>query len=564
MTSNGGATVTLSDNSDCGTIAGGHAVLVTATRGLEPGHGRDRPDAVTVSTSSDTLSAQTNTYAITAAQAVSSPLITLTTTAAGATNVTYDVRFTTSPTGALAPYYSTITLNAPTGTDFTADSTYTIYDVTTGTNCGLETSATSNGGATVTVNPYADCGTIAGGDTVQVTATGVSNPASTSTGNVVTVSTSSDTLSAQTNTYAMTAAKAVSSPLITLSTTAAGATNVTYTASFTTSSTGALAPYYSTITLAAPTGTNFGSSSFTIEDLTTGTNCALENSATSNNGATATVSPYSYCGTIAAGDAVLVTASDVTNPGTATTGETVTVSTSSDSVSATTNAYAITAANAVSSPTIALSTTAAGATNVIYNVRFTTSSTGALAPSFSTITLTAPAGTNFGTSTSYAIEDPDTATSCSYDDTVTSNAGATLTLSPYYDCSIAAGDTVLVTANGVSNPTGTSTGNVVSVSTSSDTVPATTNTYPIGGGAQTVASPLVTLSSPAAGASNVTYTATFSTSSTGSLADGPRGRSPWPLRPGRPSARAPTRSQTSPLERRAGTTTPSRATAGRR
>ena len=204
---------------------------------------------------------------------MASPSVILSTTAAGATDVTYSASFTTSSTGALAPYYSTITLAAPAGTDF-SPSSYTIEDLTTGTQCGFYNAVTSNGGATVTLSDAGSCGTIAGGHTVVVTASDVSNPATTSTGDVITVSTSSDTVSAQTNTYAITAAKAVASPSVNLSTTAAGATNVNYNVRFTTSSTGSLAPYYSTITLAAPAGTDFSSSSsYTIEDVTTGTQC---------------------------------------------------------------------------------------------------------------------------------------------------------------------------------------------------------------------------------------------------------------------------------------------------
>ena len=97
-------------------------------------------------------------------------MVTLSTTAAGATNVTYNVRFTTSSTGALAPYYSTITLAAPAGTNFGSSTNYTIEDITTGTQCGYYNAVTSNGGATVALSTYSSCGTIAGGDTVLVTA----------------------------------------------------------------------------------------------------------------------------------------------------------------------------------------------------------------------------------------------------------------------------------------------------------------------------------------------------------------------------------------------------------
>ena len=186
---------------------------------------------------------------------------------------------------------------------------------------GSYNEVTSNGGATVTLTIAGSC-TIAAGHTVLVTASEVTNPATTSTGDVVTVSTSSDTTPAHTNTYAITATKAVTAPSVTLSTTAAGATNVTYATSFTTSSTGALAPYYSTITLAAPAGTVFNSnSSYTIEDVTTGTQCGYYNAVTSNGGATVTLTDGSGCGTIAGGHTVLVTASDVSNPATTSTGE---------------------------------------------------------------------------------------------------------------------------------------------------------------------------------------------------------------------------------------------------
>ena len=107
---------------------------------------------------------------------------------------------TTSTTGALAADWGTITLAAPAGTAFSSASSYTIQDVTTATNCGLETWATSNAGATVTLT--VGC-TIGAGATVQVTATGVSNPATASSGDVLTITTSSDILSAHTNTYSI-------------------------------------------------------------------------------------------------------------------------------------------------------------------------------------------------------------------------------------------------------------------------------------------------------------------------------------------------------------------------
>ncbi len=221
---------------------------------------------------------------------------------------------------------------------------------------------------------------------------------------------------------------------------------------FTTSSTGALAPDYSTITLAAPVGTNFGSGGdYTVEDVTTSSQCGLDNWVTSNGGATVTLTIAGGC-TIAAGDSVLVTASEVSNPATTSTGDTVAVSTSSDTLSAHTNTYAITAAQSVASPSVTLSTYVPGATGVTYDLQFATSSTGApsrtpgrspwprrqaptSAPAARTLSRTSRRGRSAGR-TPWA----------------TSNGGATVTLTVAGGCAIAAGDTLLVSASAVSNP----------------------------------------------------------------------------------------------------------------
>src|SRR5207302_1605907 len=132
---------------------------------------------------------------------------------------------------------------------------------------------------TVTLPVLAGCPSIAAGDGVRVAANDTANPVSTSAGDVVSVSTSSDTVAANTPTYSITAAQALASPSVSLSSTAAGATHVTYTVAFTTSSTGALVPGYGTITLAAPAGTAFSTNggNYLITDTTTSLSCSLNN-----------------------------------------------------------------------------------------------------------------------------------------------------------------------------------------------------------------------------------------------------------------------------------------------
>ncbi len=119
-----------------------------------------------VSTSSDATPSDSNSYTIgSGGQAVTSPSVNLSTAAVGATNVTYNVRFTTSATGSLAAGGGTITLAAPAGTVFSSSGHYTIEDVTTATQCGLNNWVTSNGGATVTLTVGGSCGTVAGSAT---------------------------------------------------------------------------------------------------------------------------------------------------------------------------------------------------------------------------------------------------------------------------------------------------------------------------------------------------------------------------------------------------------------
>ena len=144
--------MTLSPYGYCGTIAGGDPVLITATSVSNPATA-STGDVVVVTTSSDTEPAQTNTYSIgSGGQSVTSPSVTLSTAAAGATNATYDVKFTTTPSGSLAAGSGTITLAAPAETVFSSNSSYTIEDITTGTNCGLNNWVTSNSGATVALD----------------------------------------------------------------------------------------------------------------------------------------------------------------------------------------------------------------------------------------------------------------------------------------------------------------------------------------------------------------------------------------------------------------------------
>ena len=169
------------------------------------------------------------------------------------------------------------------------------------------------------------------------------------------------------------------------------------------------------------------------------TNCGLKNWVTSNSGATVTLT-VGGCA-VAAGDTVQVVASGVSNPGTVSTGDHIAITTSSDTASANTNAYAITTAQAVSAPSVALFDRAGSDQRHLHH-RLHHLVDGSTGGRRRTITLAAPAGTVFSSNGSYTIEDVATATNSGLENWVTSNSGATVTLTG--GCTIAAGASVQV------------------------------------------------------------------------------------------------------------------------
>jgi DNA-directed RNA polymerase subunit H (RpoH/RPB5) len=360
------------------------------------------------------------------------------------------------------------------------------------------------------------CFNVNAGDAVIVTADNTDNPTSASTGDVIKVTTSSDTVATSTPTFAIVAARAVGSPTLTLSSNSAGATESTYTVGFITSASGSLIENYGAITLAAPTGTVFSSNAgdYTINDLTSGGSCGPSATPTlGNSGATVTF-PIG-CYSIGSGDTVQVIARNTTNPAVASSGDVIKITTTSDTVPASTPTYPITSASSVAALTGSLSSVAAAATGVTYTVAFT--ATNGLTENYSTITLAAPTGTVFtSVASNYTVNDLTSGGSCGPSATPTlGNSGATVTF-PIGCYSVSPGDSLVVSAEAVANPTTTSSGDVLKVSTSSDTAAAATATYAIVR-AVSVSGPSVALLSNAPGASGVTYDLAFTPSANGAL-----------------------------------------------
>jgi hypothetical protein len=506
-------------------IKAGDSVTLAVSGAANPGAGSDH---LSVWTSADSHPASVS-YTTTTTQSLSSPSVAVSSTTAGATGVTYTVAgFTTSSSGAI-PTGGTITLVATAGTILPSSSCdYALTDATTPSasfTCATSASVSGNGSSVTLVVPSP----IKAGDSLTLGITGVTNPGSGSYS--LHLATSADGAPATSSPYSITGSPAsltaVSSPSLSVSSSAGGANGVTYTVRFTTSPSGALTGGSGMISLAAPAGTVFGAcpygcgggnATYTIDDLTTSSGSGPATPITwTDNGEIVGIEPQN---TIAAGDTVVLTITQVTNPP-AGNGQ-LTLATSSDKrpVSVTDNT---TAPGTVTSPSLAMSSSSGSANGVSYTVRFTTSASGEILGGFGSISLAAPEGTVFGAcpygcgggNATYTIDDL-TTPSGSGSATVSSwsDNGAMVDIQPQN--TIAAGDTVVLTITQVTNPPGGS--GQLTLATSSDKRPVTVSEDTTA--TSSVADPALAVSSTTPGAANVTYTVGFDTSSTGELLGG--------------------------------------------
>ena len=293
------------------------------------------------------------------------------------------------------------------------------------------------------------------GEQVEVAITGLDNPAVPGPA-MLSVSTSSD--GPRSASYTITGLGIpVAALSVALSTPAAGATKVTYTVDFTPSANGGLAADWGTIRLSGPAGTfpvaapcglvvatvtNLGSKASGQDDF-----CSAKVSA---SGAEAQLSTPV---TIGAGQRAQVAISGLDNPA-APGRQTLTFSTSSNS--ARSASYRIVPGTAVVGASVVLSNAAAGAVAVTYAVGFTAPRSGALVASSSTITLSAAPGTFLPP----AMCDQQQATVSDLTTKVSATAsscfGATPAKRPSFGVvvplEVAAGDRVVLTVSGLSNP----------------------------------------------------------------------------------------------------------------
>jgi hypothetical protein len=191
----------------------------------------------------------------------------------------------------------------------------------------------------------------------------------------------------------------VSGVSVGLSTTAAGATEVDYTAAFTTSSTGALDASSGTITLSTSGSTSFASDcAYTVTDITTGKS-GVGACPTASSSSSVTIDTGGIA--IGAGDTVHVVAAEVANAS-STGSQSFSVSTSADLASSTT--FSLVEASPATGVSVKLSNTVVSE-KAKYTVTFTTSATGALDGTFGQIELSGPKGTKFPPACTYVVKD---------------------------------------------------------------------------------------------------------------------------------------------------------------
>ena len=445
----------------------------------------------------------------------------LTPSDAGGARTDYVIHFSTSATGALGEGQH-ITITFPTGSNTT-----TIVK-TVVTDAGAQVGTCGVSSQTVEVCTIASGKTVAAGDQVTVELDGVTNPPQNPTGGQqqLLVVTDTDTVTASTF-YTVGPAGSISTPSVVNSSpsTAAGA-RTDYVITFNTSGTGGMSgTAHSQVTITFPgTATSPFNTTTIVNAIVTDTTTSTQVGTCGVSSQTVEVCTISAGKTVTAGDTLKVELDGVTteSPAPAKLADLLTVSTTSDVNTTTSNPYPVASASAISTPSVVNSSpsTAAGA-RTDYVITFNTSSTGGMSgTAHSQITITFPgtATSPFNTTTIVNAIVTDTTTStqvgtCGVSsqtvEVCTISAGKTVT----------AGDTLIVELDGVTteSPAPAKLADLLTVSTSSDATTKTSSSYPVAN-AGSITTPSVVNSSPSTAAGARTdYVITFNTSGTGGM-----------------------------------------------
>ena len=447
-----------------GTIAAGDHVRVTfngITNPSTPGN-----YTVNVATTSDTAAVTSPNFNVATANQLNTLTLANATPSPGAgARTRYQADFNVSATGGMSGQAnSNISVTFPSGTTFGGYVSGQVVDTTSSGSpavgsCGNPT------GLTIVCGLFSS-GTVAAGDHLRVTFNGITNP-STPGNYTVSVSTTSDTAAVTSSQFNVAAANQLNTVGLTNASPSPGAgARTRYQADFNVSATGGLSgAANSNVTVTFPSGTTFGG--YVSGQVLDTTSSQSVGSCGNPTGLTIVCGLFSS-GTVAAGDHLRVTFNGITN--TSSVGShTVNVSTTSDTSPVTSGPFNVAAANQLGTLTLALDSQAAGvATKWVAD--FNASATGGMSGAAnSNITVTFPSGTGFGSYTSGQVLDTTTSQSVG---SCGNESGLTIVCGLFSSATVAAGDHVRVTFNGITNPSGAGP-YTVDVSTTSDTTPVT-------------------------------------------------------------------------------------------
>jgi hypothetical protein len=464
---------------DCSGVTvtgGGDSAAITVPWDTNPGNtifvvvkGVTNPAAMTtvsVSTSADpkTISLPlTGPTAMTATDQLSS-------TSAAAAKALYAGTFVT--TGPLTSNTSTMTLTSAGATfplcGFTGQ--YLLIDDTTGVDESICPVPGSSPGPSITL--AVDGISTKAGDEISILAYGVAS-AATSGGKTLAVTTAPGAGSASLP-FTLTAKTGIGTPILSLASTSAAASDVAYSATFTVPNgftVSGAGDLFSTIAVKAATGTQFPASGLAtvINDDTGG----QAGSTYTASGTTATVLPGSG-GFLGAGpgDQISVIVFGATDPST-TGAKTASLSTTSDPA-AVSAGYTATAKTSVADDILQLSSRTGGASNVTWSLTFATAN-GLMSAtnSSSAITVTFPAGTGMPPNQQIFVMDNTTGQNCGGDLTSTGTTATIAVTTGSCPQETGAHDVITVVVPGVTNPASLS-GTSVTLATSSDPQPVTT------------------------------------------------------------------------------------------
>jgi hypothetical protein len=501
-------------------VPSGHRVLLSLTDMTNPS-APGSFSGVTVATTADTAAVGAGGGSFAAQQPVSGLTVTATSAAGSAANTGWVADFTTSPAGGLAAGISKIVLTAPAGSVLPANGQYSLVDATTGVAApGFDSQRNTTSAPAVAVAGQVATMTmpfdVAGGDELRLFVHSVTNPAPGTGSGGIHVATTSD--SAAAGGPAFVAGVAPTAVTLVPSNSTGAATGVSWSVGFT--STSALDPGDGTITVAGPAATAFtNGATATILDLRTGQRGTTTVSASGTSG-TVTV-PGNV--NVRAGDSVLAVLTGITNPAALTAFTSVHVSTSGDPVTAAPASGMFdgtTAANQLANPTFATSTTAGGATNVVWTMGFTIGTNGALTASTDSLLFSSTTGgtvlpANGGAEQCpYAVYDLTSGVGNGCVGGTVSTGTATIPM----PLSAAVGDQLLLVAFGVTNPAATTNMNTIGLTTTkllANTINPASATFAT---AQAPTAATFAPSTAAGGATAASWVIGFTASSTGGLA----------------------------------------------